>query len=248
MQVSFVWMLVVWMACASCFTAFQSHLQRNSPTVGFPRLQMPVASTSRRRLQPLPMAAASSSTFDWKGTKKIAEEKMQKCVESIQTQFQTIRVGAANPTMLDRVMVECYGSMKQLQKIARISTNGPQQLVIEPFDKEHVKSVEKAIKTAELNLNPNVDGHVIRVNVPPLTEERRKDMAKQARSISEDGKVAIRNVRRDFVEKIKQAEKSKSIGKDDSKTFQDDLQKVTDTFAKKIDDTLKAKEKDLLKV
>lgn len=247
MQLSYGLMLVLWMAGVSCCMAFNAHFQQNSNHRRFPRLRIPVASSGRQTLLPLQMAA-SSLPFDWKGTKKAAEEKMQKCVESIQTQFQTIRVGAANPTMLDRVMVECYGSMKQLQKISRISTNGPQQLVIEPFDKEHIKSVEKAIKTAELNLNPIVDGHVIRVNVPPLTEERRKDMAKQARSISEDGKVAIRNARRDFVEKIKQAEKSKAIGKDDSKTFQDDLQKVTDSFAKKIDDSLKAKEKDLLKV
>lgn len=247
MQLSHAWIFVLWMAFASCLKAFNCPFQQR-PCGKFRPLTKSLVSSGRQRLLlPLNMAAATS-TFDWKATKKMAEEKMQKCVESIQTQFLTIRVGAANPAMLDRVMVDCYGSVKQLHKIARISTNGPQQLVIEPFDKEHVKSVEKAIKTAELNLNPNVDGHVIRVNIPPLTEERRKDMAKQARSISEDGKVAVRNVRRDFVEKIKQAEKSKAIGKDDSKSFQDDLQKVTDSYAKKIDDSLKAKEKDLLKV
>lgn len=135
-----------------------------------------------------------------------------------------------------------------MSQVARVSSSGSQQLVIEPFDKSVAKDIEKAISKADLNLTPNNDGNVIRINIPPLTEDRRKDLAKQAKTISEDGKVAIRNVRRDFVDKIKLAEKDKSISKDDSKGFQDDLQKLTDDFIKKLDTLLKNKEKDLLKI
>jgi ribosome recycling factor len=158
--------------------------------------------------------------FEWKMSKKTAEGKMAKSLESLQAQMNTLRVGGANPNMLDRVMVDCFGSPTPLNQVARVGTSGAMQLVVEPFDKSHIKEVEKAILTADLNVTPNSDGSTIRINLPPLTEERRKDLAKQASTISETVKVAIRNIRRDVQDKIKAAEKNKDIGKDDSKGFQ----------------------------
>eukprot|EP01038_Epipyxis_sp_PR26KG_P014191 gene14191-19042_t len=186
----------------------------------------------------------AGGTFEWKQVRKNAEEKMVKSIESIQSQFNTLRASGANPAILDRVMVDVYGAITPLTQIARIASAGSQQIVVEPFDKSALKNIEKAIATSDLNLTPNSDGSLIRINIPPLTEERRK----QAKGICEDGKVALRNVRRDVVDKIKAAEKDKLISKDDSKGFQDDLQKVTDDSVKKLDTMLKTKEKDLMKV
>jgi len=164
------------------------------------------------------MMAPPPATFDWKAFKKGTEEKMSKSLENIQTQMNTLRAGGASPGMLDRVFVDQYGTPTPLGQVARVATSGAQQLVIEPFDKSLVKEIEKAISTSDLNLTPTNDGSgVIRINVPPLTEERRKELCKQAKTISEDGKVAVRNVRRDSVDKIKAAEKDKTISKDDSK-------------------------------
>jgi ribosome recycling factor len=187
--------------------------------------------------------------FNWKVTKKSSDDKMGKCLESIQQQFATVRAGGANPAILDRVMLDYYGTMTPLSQVARVASSGSTQLQVEPFEKALLKDIEKAITLSGLNLTPTNDGSgILRINIPPLTEDRRKELAKQAKVICEDGKVAIRNVRRDFVDKIKAAEKDKSISKDDSKGFQDDLQKLTDGFVKKLDDMLKSKEKDLLKL
>ena len=187
--------------------------------------------------------------FDWKKFKKGTEEKMIKSIENIQTQLATLRTSGANPAMLDRVFVDYFGTPTPLNQVARVASSGSQQLVVEPFDKNIIKEIEKAISTSDLNLNPTNDGSgVIRINIPPLTEDRRKELTKQAKVICDDGKVAVRNVRRDSVDKIKLAEKDKQISKDDSKGFQDDLQKVTDDNIKKLDEILKVKEKDLMKI
>jgi ribosome recycling factor len=186
--------------------------------------------------------------FNWKATKKIIEEKMQKCIEHLQSQFNTIRAGGANPMMLDRLMVNNMGTPKPLNQLARISTQNAYQLLVEPFDVAKIKEIEKAITTSDLGVTPNSDGYVIRINIPPLTEERRKDLVKQAKAKAEDGKVSLRNVRRDFVEKVKQTEKDKHIGKDESKNYQEDIQKVMETFVKKVDELLNFKEKDLSKL
>lgn len=163
---------------------------------------------------------AAPSEFNWKIVKKASEDKMAKCIDSVQLQFNTVRAGGANPAILDRVTVDYYGTMTPLSQVARVSANGAQQLIVDPFEKALLKDIERAIVVADLNLTPNNDGNVIRISIPPLTEERRKDLAKQAKTMSEDGKVAIRNVRRDFVEKIKAAEKDKLASKDDSKGYQ----------------------------
>jgi ribosome recycling factor len=189
-----------------------------------------------------------AAEFEWKGFKKDVEGKMSKSLENIQSQMNTLRAGGASTTMLDRVFVDYFGTPTPLSQVARVATSGAQQLVVEPFDKAVMKEIEKAISMADLNLTPTNDGSVIRINVPPLTEDRRKELVKQAKVISEEGKVAIRNVRRDGVDKIKVAEKDKLISKDDSKGFQDDIQKSTDTYIKKLEDMLKTKEKDLMKI
>jgi ribosome recycling factor len=166
-------------------------------------------------------STAEPTGFDWKGFKKGTEDKMAKSLESIQSQFNTLRAGGANAAMLDRVFVDFFGTPTPLSQVARVGTSGSQQLVIEPFDKTICKEIEKAISTSDLNLTPTNDGSgIVRINVPPLTEDRRKELAKQAKVISEDGKVAVRNHRRDAVDKIKDLEKGKAISKDDAKGFQ----------------------------
>ena len=173
---------------------------------------------------------------------------MKSSLDACQNQMNTLRASGANPTMLDRVFVDYFGALTPLNQVASIATNGANQLTIDPFDKSILGEIEKAISMSDLNLNPQNDGTgLIRINVPQLTEERRKELVKQAKSISEDGKVSMRNHRRDAVDKVKDLEKKSSITKDDSKGFQDDLQKLTDEYGKKIDTMFKGKEADLLK-
>ena len=185
--------------------------------------------------------------FSFKDMKKSTEDKMKKSLDALQQQFASLRAGGANPTMLDRVSVDYFGSMTPLNQVARVAAQGAQQLVVEPFDKSLLKDIEKAIIMADLNLNPTNDGSgVIRIMIPPLTEDRRKELVKQAKTISEESKVAIRNVRRDAVDAIKKAEKDAGLSKDASKEYQDGIQKVTDDFVKKVETMAKQKEKDLL--
>jgi ribosome recycling factor len=175
---------------------------------------------SQQYVQRSSTKAILSMEFLWKPVKKQADDQMSKSLQSIQTQFNSLRAAGANPSILDRVFVEYFGTSTPLNQVARVAASGSQQLIVDPFDKSALKDIEKAIAVSGLNLTPNSDGNVIRINIPALTEERRKDLVKQAKGILEDGKVAIRNARRDIVEKIKAAEKSKDISKDDSKDFQ----------------------------
>jgi ribosome recycling factor len=187
--------------------------------------------------------------FNWKEYRKGVSEKMQTSIDAIQSQMNTLRASGANPSMLDRIFVEYFGSLTPLNQVASVGTNGPNQLTIDPFDKTILGEIEKAISMSDLNLNPQNDGTgLIRITVPQLTEERRKELVKQAKTIAEDGKVAIRNHRRDAVDKVKELEKKSSISKDDSKGFQDDLQSLTDECGKKMDAMYKAKEAAMLKV
>jgi ribosome recycling factor len=158
--------------------------------------------------------------FEWKPMKKATEEKMTKTLEGMQSQFNTLRAGGATPAILDRIMVDYFGSLTPLNQVARVAAANSQTLVVEPFDKSIMKEIEKAISMSDLNLNPNSDGDTIRINIPPLTEERRKELVKQAKTVCEDGKVSIRNIRREGVDLIKKAEKDKDINKDDCKGHQ----------------------------
>jgi ribosome recycling factor len=174
-----------------------------------------------------------------------AESHMQKAVEATQRAFNTIRTGRANATLLDRVMVEYYGSPTSLKSLANINTPDASTITIQPYDKTSLNVIEKAIQLSDIGLTPNNDGQVIRLNVPPLTSERRKEFVKMASKFAEEGKVAIRNIRRDAVDSVRKQEKSSEISEDESKDLQDKVQKLTDKHIAKIDELLAEKEKDI---
>ena len=174
-----------------------------------------------------------------------AESHMQKAVEATQRAFNTIRTGRANATLLDRVMVEYYGSPTSLKSLANINTPDASTITIQPYDKTSLNVIEKAIQLSDIGLTPNNDGQVIRLNVPPLTSERRKEFVKMASKFAEEGKVAIRNIRRDAVDSVRKQEKSSEISEDESKDLQDKIQKLTDKHIAKVDELLAEKEKDI---
>jgi len=176
------------------------------------------------------------------------EDRMDKSVDSVMKNLMTIRTGRANPNMLDRVTCDYYGVQTPLNQMATISVPSAQQLQISPFDKSQLSEIEKAIVEADLGLSANNDGTVIRINIPELTEDRRKEMIKQCKSIGEEGKVAIRNVRRDGVEAIKKMEKAKTVGEDEMLDGIDEVQKLTDKHTKEIDDIVSKKEKEVMTV
>lgn len=174
-----------------------------------------------------------------------AEKRMQNAVEFAKSDFDTLRTGKANAKMLDGLMVEYYGTPTPVNQIAGVSVPEPSQLIIKPYDPSCLKDIEKAIQNSDLNMNPNNDGAVIRLNVPPLNEERRKELIKQLMKKSEEHKVAVRNVRRDANEKLKAEQKKSLITEDDQKREGDQIQKLTDKYIKEIDTATAAKEKDL---
>jgi len=177
-----------------------------------------------------------------------AESLMQKAVEATQRAFNTIRTGRANPSILDRVMVEYYGSPTPLNTLASIGTPDASTIMIQPFDPSSLSSIEKAISLSDVGLTPSNDGSIIRLNIPPLTSERRQEFVKTASKYAEEGKVAIRNIRRDAIDSIRKEEKNSDISKDESRDLQDEVQKITDKYVQKIDDVLAEKEKDIMTV
>ena len=181
---------------------------------------------------------------------KLADVKsqMQKTIESTQRSFNTIRTGRANTSLLDRVMVEYYGSETPLKSLANISTPEATTILIQPYDKGSMAQIEKAISMSDLGLTPNNDGQVIRLNIPPLTSERRQELVKLAGKLAEEGKVALRNIRRDAMDSIRKQEKNTEISEDESRDLQEEIQKVTDQYTKKIDDLLATKEEDITTV
>jgi len=174
-------------------------------------------------------------------------DRMDKCIASVKRNFSSIRTGRASPDMLDRVMVDYYGAPTPLRQLAGISVPESTLLVVQPYDKGAMQAIERAIQTSDLGLTPNNDGKLIRLNIPQLTAERRKDFAKQASKMAEDGKVAIRNVRRDSMKVISQLE-SDGLGEDEAKAFEDSIQESTDEAVKQIESLLKSKQDDLTKV
>jgi ribosome recycling factor len=181
---------------------------------------------------------------------KLAEVKdhMQKTIEATQRSFNTIRTGRANAALLDRITVDYYGSETPLKSLANISTPDATTITIQPYDKSSMTQIEKAISMSDLGLTPNNDGQVIRLNIPPLTAERRKELVKLAGKLAEEGKVALRNIRRDAIEAIRKQEKSHEISEDESKDLQDQIQKTTAQFTAKVEELLAAKEKDITTV
>ncbi|RDY26976.1 ribosome recycling factor [Romboutsia weinsteinii] len=174
--------------------------------------------------------------------------RMDKTIEALKYEFTTIRAGRANAQMLDKVRVDYYGTPTPVNQVGAISVPEPRTLMITPWDKSAMAEIEKAIRNSDLGLNPTNDGNVIRISVPALTEERRKELAKKAHKVSEEFKVRIRNERRDANDKFKKMEKEGEITADELKKAQDDVQKATDKYVKEIDVLLVAKEQDIMAV
>ncbi|HBG1249563.1 TPA: ribosome recycling factor [Clostridioides difficile] len=179
---------------------------------------------------------------------KQLEEKMNGTIDALKFEFGTIRAGRANAQMLDKIRVDYYGTPTPINQIGAISVPEPRILMISPWDKSAMHEIEKAIANSDLGLNPSNDGEVIRLSVPALTEERRKELAKKASKVAEEFKVRIRNERRDANEKIKKMEKGGELTEDELKKAQDEVQKMTDKFIKEIDTLLSKKEKDIMEV
>lgn len=180
--------------------------------------------------------------------KKQTEEKMEKCITQLKKELASIRTGRANPLILDKVLVDYYGAPTGLRQLAQVSVSEGTTLVITPFDKTIIKEIEKAIVKAELGITPNSDGLVVRLAFPPLTEDRRKELAKSTRAVGEEAKVAIRNVRRDALDALKKLEKSDNLPEDVIKDETNQIQKITDKFTKIADDTTSAKEKEVMEI
>ena len=176
------------------------------------------------------------------------QSNMNKSVEATQRNFNTIRTGRANASLLDRISVEYYGAETPIKALATIATVDSQTISIQPFDVSCLQAIEKAISISDLGITPNNDGKLIRINVPPLTEERRKEFCKLASKYAEEGKIALRNIRRDAIEKEKKDEKESLISIDESRDNQLEIQKITDKFISLIEKKLSEKEKEILKV
>jgi ribosome recycling factor len=176
------------------------------------------------------------------------DASMRKSVEATQRNFNTIRTGRANPSLLDKLTVDYYGAETPLKSLASISTPDSQTIQIQPFDISTLSLIEKVISMSDLGLTPNNDGKVIRINIPPLTEDRRKELCKLAARYAEEGKVALRNIRRDGIERIKKQEKDGDLSKDMSRDEQDQVQKLTDRYIAELEKLLAAKEAEILKV
>jgi ribosome recycling factor len=175
-----------------------------------------------------------------------ASQRMQKTLDTLKKDLSRIRTGRATPALLDGITVDYYGSPMPINQVANISIPDARLIMIQPWEKSMVGPIEKAIQASGLGLNPQGDGNLLRLPIPPLSEERRADLFKNCKKTGEENKVAIRNVRRDANEKLKKAEKDKQVTQDESKKGNDEIQKLTDKFIKMVDDTLMAKEKEIM--
>lgn len=176
------------------------------------------------------------------------DEKMLKTIEVVKANFASVRAGRANAGVLDRITVEYYGTPTPLNQVAAVSSPDPRTLVIQPWDNSLLKAIEKAIQTSDLGINPQNDGRVLRLAFPQLTEERRKELTKQVKKYGEEGKVAVRNIRRDAMDEIKKKTKKSEITEDDQKNLEKELQDLTDKRCKEIDELTAKKDKELMVV
>jgi ribosome recycling factor len=177
-----------------------------------------------------------------------AEGRMKKAIEALQRELATIRTGRASPALVDRVEVDYYGAMTPLNQLAGVSAPEPRLLVIQPWDKGSIGAIERAIRTADLGVNPSNDGDLIRIAIPPLTEERRRELVKVVRSRVEDGRVAIRNIRRDSISQVKELMQEKMISEDDERRAEQEIQELTDKYVAQAESIGKEKEEDVLEV
>lgn len=173
---------------------------------------------------------------------------MEKGFDYMSHEFAAVRTGKASPALVENIDVEAYGAMMKLKQLALITTPEPRLLVIQPFDASTTKDIEKAIKESKLGINPAVDGKIIRLPIPALSEERRKDLVKGIKQMAEEARVRVRSARRDGLDGLKKAEKEGGLAKDDVESYEKEVQKLTDGFVKKIDDSLASKEADIMKV
>ncbi len=179
---------------------------------------------------------------------KNTEERMEKSIEALEREYKAVRAGRANVSVLDRVMVDYYGVPTPVQQMAAVSVPEPRTLLIQPWDATTLKSIEKAILTSEIGINPQNDGKVIRLNFPPLTEERRKEIVKDVRKKAEESKVALRNQRRDALDKLKALKKDNKITEDDESNGEKKIQNLTDKFCKEADELSSLKEKEIMEI
>lgn len=183
-----------------------------------------------------------------KETLKQAEAKMEKSIDALNAEFATVRAGRANPAILNKITVDYYGTPTPVNQIASVSVPEPKSIVIQPWDASILGEIEKAILKSDIGINPANDGKIIRLSIPPLTEERRKALVKDIHKTAENGKVAVRNIRRDFMDKLKAMKKNSEITEDEQKDGEDQLQKITDKYIKIIDTALKEKEQEIMTV
>ncbi|MCI8869499.1 MAG: ribosome recycling factor [Lawsonibacter sp.] len=179
---------------------------------------------------------------------KAYDDRMQKTIDVVKSNFAAVRAGRANAGVLDRISVEYYGTPTPLNQVAAISSPDPRSLMIQPWDASLLKAIEKAVQTSDLGINPQNDGKVIRLAFPQLTEERRRDLTKQVRKYGEEGKVALRNIRRDAMEDFKKQTKKSEMTEDDQKKLEKELQELTDKRCKEVDDLTAKKEQELMAV
>lgn len=180
--------------------------------------------------------------------KNQAEEKMDKAIAVLKKDLLTLRTGRANPSILDKIMVEYYGTETPIHQMANISTPDPRSLVITPWDKSAMGEIERAISKSELGLTPSNDGNVIRIAIPALTQERRNELVKMARKMSEEAKIAIRNIRREANDELKKLEKKGDIPEDVSRRSQEEIQKITDRYIKESDQVVNGKEAEIMEI
>ncbi len=177
-----------------------------------------------------------------------AKERMQKTVNALEKEYGTIRAGRANPAVLDKVTVDYYGTATPIPQVASVSVSEARVLVIQPWDGSLLNAIAKAIQGSDIGINPQNDGRVIRLTFPPLTEDRRREIVKDIKKYEEEGKIAVRAVRRDCIEKLKAKKKASEITEDDLKSGEEELQKITDKFVKLIEDVSKDKEKEIMEI
>ncbi len=177
-----------------------------------------------------------------------AERRMQGALESLKNNFATIRTGRANPSLLDRIEVEAYGTRMDLRSVANVGVPEPRLLTVTPFDPNSLKDIERAILDSDIGLNPQNDGKMLRLPIPELTEERRRDLTRMARNMAEEGKVSVRNVRRDEMRDVHELRKEGEVSEDDERRAEAELQKLTDGYVKRVDAVLANKEAELLEV
>jgi ribosome recycling factor len=181
-------------------------------------------------------------------TRQVAEEKMSKAVRALQDEFKTLRTGRASSALFEKIRVEYYGQKVPINQVATISIPEARLVIIQPWDRSVLSEIEKAIQKSELSVNPANDGKVIRINIPPLTEERRKELVKVAKGMTEKARVSVRNARRDSNEELKRRQKDSEISEDIAKRGTDEIQKLTDRYIEEINKLLEEKEKEILEV